>query len=159
MQRLLGVLAAVPAGMRIVAIRIVVVRGVGIHSIQYHIERWHLTLTSRSRVRVKASFGVSPLRTTRRTPATCTDKMTASVANDVVAGNASVGGGGRRAVALVGLLRGLNRLCAAGRRDQGAQQRAGEQANTRGTQSGCCIGYRRPLVSIIQTARRSQSVI
>src|SRR5271155_19771 len=41
---------------------------------------WHLTLTSKSRVRVKASLGVSPLRTTSRTPSVWTDRITASVA-------------------------------------------------------------------------------
>src|SRR5260370_15876840 len=41
---------------------------------------WHFTLLSKSRVRVKASLGVSPLRTTRSTPSTCTERMTASVA-------------------------------------------------------------------------------
>src|SRR5580704_18231010 len=41
---------------------------------------WHFTLTSKSRVRVKASLGVSPLRTTRRTPSVWTERMTASVA-------------------------------------------------------------------------------
>src|ERR1700675_1060571 len=41
---------------------------------------WHFTLTSKSRVRVKASLGVSPLRTTSRTPSVWTDTMTASVA-------------------------------------------------------------------------------
>jgi hypothetical protein len=39
-----------------------------------------LTLVSRSRARVKASFGVSPLRTTSRTPSACTETITASVA-------------------------------------------------------------------------------
>src|ERR1700674_2522060 len=40
----------------------------------------HFTLLSRSRVRVNASLGVSPLRTTSRTPSTCTERITASVA-------------------------------------------------------------------------------
>src|SRR5216117_3304704 len=40
----------------------------------------HLTLFRRSRVRVKASLGVSPLRTTRSTPSACTERITASVA-------------------------------------------------------------------------------
>src|SRR5260370_37891392 len=41
---------------------------------------WHLTLLSKSRVRVNASLGVSPLRTTRRTPSAFTERITASVA-------------------------------------------------------------------------------
>src|SRR5258708_38443679 len=41
---------------------------------------WHFTLLSKSRVRVNASLGVSPLRTTRRTPSACTERITASVA-------------------------------------------------------------------------------
>src|SRR5438132_10964757 len=40
----------------------------------------HLTLLSKSRVRVKASLGVAPLRTTRSTPSVCTERITASVA-------------------------------------------------------------------------------
>src|SRR5260370_6966765 len=40
----------------------------------------HITLLSRSRVRVKASLGVSPLRTTSKTPSACTERITASVA-------------------------------------------------------------------------------
>src|SRR6267143_5508840 len=40
----------------------------------------HFTLDSRSRVRAKASFGVSPLRTTRSTPSARTERITASVA-------------------------------------------------------------------------------
>src|ERR1700730_7728126 len=40
----------------------------------------HFTLTSKSRVLVNASFGVSPLRTTNNTPSLSTDKITASVA-------------------------------------------------------------------------------
>src|SRR6202011_2053445 len=40
----------------------------------------HFTLTNKSRVLVKASLGVSPLRTTNSTPSVCTDKITASVA-------------------------------------------------------------------------------
>src|SRR5439155_15739700 len=42
--------------------------------------RRHLTLLSKSRVRVKASLGVEPLRTTRSTPSVCTERITASVA-------------------------------------------------------------------------------
>src|SRR5438046_6214691 len=38
------------------------------------------TLVSRSRVRVKATLGVSPLRTTSSTPSACTERITASVA-------------------------------------------------------------------------------
>src|ERR1035441_9627345 len=41
---------------------------------------WHFTPASRSRVRTKASLGVSPLRTTISTPSTSTERMTASVA-------------------------------------------------------------------------------
>src|ERR1700716_541988 len=40
----------------------------------------HFTLTSKSRVLVNASLGVSPLRTTSNTPSVCTDTITASVA-------------------------------------------------------------------------------
>src|SRR5215471_5205694 len=40
----------------------------------------HFTLVSKSRVRVNASLGVSPLRTTNKTPSACTDRITASVA-------------------------------------------------------------------------------
>src|ERR1019366_6772370 len=41
---------------------------------------WHFTPAKRSRVRVNASFGVSPLRTTSNTPSTTTERITASVA-------------------------------------------------------------------------------
>src|ERR1700682_6828767 len=40
----------------------------------------HFTLTNKSRVLVKASLGVSPLRATNSTPSVWTDKITASVA-------------------------------------------------------------------------------
>src|SRR5215472_17277062 len=40
----------------------------------------HFTLLSRSRGRVKATLGVSPLRTTSRTPSACTERITPSVA-------------------------------------------------------------------------------
>src|ERR1700744_6044826 len=40
----------------------------------------HFTLINRSRVRVKASLGVSPLRTTMTTPSAFTERITASVA-------------------------------------------------------------------------------
>src|SRR5436309_15690118 len=40
----------------------------------------HFTLLRRSRVRVKASLGVSPLRTTSKTPSVCTETITSPVA-------------------------------------------------------------------------------
>src|SRR5260370_12700324 len=41
---------------------------------------WHYTAAKRSRVRVNAALGVSPLRTTSNTPSTRTERITASVA-------------------------------------------------------------------------------
>ena len=50
------------------------------HGIQHHAKNRHFTAASRSRVRVKASLGVSPLRTTSKTPSVSAERITASVA-------------------------------------------------------------------------------
>ena len=79
---MLACLFAVPVAIRIgiVAIRIVIIRRARIHGIEDDAQSRHRTAESKSRVRVKASFGVCPLRTTSKTPSVSAERITASVA-------------------------------------------------------------------------------
>jgi len=72
---------AIPAvGIWVVAIGVVIVRRARIHRIEQDSQHRLLTPPSKSCIRVKASFGVSPLRTTISTPSARTQRITASVA-------------------------------------------------------------------------------
>jgi len=56
-----GFLGTIAVRIRIIPVRVVVVRSAGIDGIENDAENAALTLCSKSRVRVKASLGVSPL--------------------------------------------------------------------------------------------------
>ena len=79
---MLAVLFAVPVTICvwIVAIGIVVVRRAGIDGIQYYSQQPAANRGEQIARPVKASFGVSPLRTTSNTPSVSAERITASVA-------------------------------------------------------------------------------